>query len=357
MALLSHEALDAARHMGDPEADAVVDALGPEAWSVNAMLRHVHRNDEALPPGVPSSVRALFAEHAALPSWYDEARARRAERWASRHMLHVTVALFCASLPTAYAAERGARVLATTGRMTGAQLDRRVNETAQFVLDVVREGGLAPGGSAIRAVQKVRLVHAAVRRHVRASFDDTPINQEDMLGTLCTFSVVVTRSLRLLGIAVTPEEEEDYYQLWRAVGAMLGIRHELLPATAPEALDLSRRIASRHLRASPHGRALMASLLAGMEDHVPGLRWVPRYLVRYLVGDEMADCLGVPGSGVLQDKLVALRILPRAPRAGLASLLRGLSLAVGRPLCDAAVTAKLRASPAAFAMPVSVATR
>ena len=72
-------------------------------------------------------------------------------------------------------------------------------------------------------------MHAAVRPHLAArglAEGETPINQEDLLGTLFCFSVVVIRSLRLLGAPVSDEDADDYYHLWRAVGAMLGIREQ-----------------------------------------------------------------------------------------------------------------------------------
>jgi hypothetical protein len=352
--ILSHDALDAARRMGDPEADAVVTSLGREAWAVNATLRHLHRNGDPIPDGVPERVRRFCSEDVALPPWFDVARVGRAQRWASRHALHVTVALFCASLPTAYAAARGARVLRMTGRMEGTKLDRRVNETAQFVLDAIAEGAFAPEGCAIRSIQKVRLVHAAVRRTLSAKNDgddEVPINQEDMLGTLCTFSVVVTRSLRRLGVPVGDDEAEDYFQLWRAVGAMLGIRDDLLPRDERAALDVAERIAERHFRASADGRALMAALLAGMEEHVPVCRFAPRYLVRHLVGETIADHLGVPCASDVGAQLALLRLLPRRSTRPLASAALGLSSLLGRPLLGAVVMAKLRGAAPAFAMP------
>ena len=114
MILLSHAELDAARRLGDPPADAAVAALGRDAWIVNAALRHVHRNGEPLPEGVPPIVRRLFTEQACIPRWFEQDRVHRAQGWAAGRLFPITVALFCASLPTAYAAARGARVLAAT---------------------------------------------------------------------------------------------------------------------------------------------------------------------------------------------------------------------------------------------------
>src|SRR6185503_16093268 len=134
---LTDTQLDQARQRGDAPADAVLAQLGPDAWASAAQLRHVYRNDAPLPATLARAVLELFEQHARLPPWFEPARARRAATFAERRLLPITVALFCASLPSAYAAARGSRVLAATGRMHGAALDQRVNETAQFVLDVL----------------------------------------------------------------------------------------------------------------------------------------------------------------------------------------------------------------------------
>ncbi|HTJ82686.1 MAG TPA: oxygenase MpaB family protein [Polyangiaceae bacterium] len=360
MRLLSHEELDAARQVGDPPADALAQSLGRDAWVVNAALRHLHDNGAPLPDATPRSVRDFFETHVAIPSWADARRIRRAQQFASRHLFHVTVSLFCASLPISYAAERGARVLVATGRMQGDELDKRVNETAQFILDIVAEDGFGPRGSAVRAIQKVRLVHAAVRTHLQArGFDDSEvaINQEDQLGTLFSFSALVIRSLRKLGVQITDTEADDYHHLWHVVGAMLGIREDLLPPTYFAAHELGDRISARQLRGSEHGRLLMKTLLAGMEAHVPHLRAAPRHLVRHLIGDRLADELGVPGADAFRTTRAAFQLLPRLPIAPLGGLARRLTPIVGRPLLEAVVAAKLGGIPPTFAMPERVGSR
>lgn len=348
---MSHDQLDAARHVGDEPADRVVRALGREVWAVNALLRNVHENSEPLPAALPEATIELFREHAALPPWFDEVRVRRAGAWAQAHLPQITLALFCASLPSSYAAARGARVLAATGRMQGNDLDRRVNETAQFVLDVVTENAFGATGCALLSIRKVRLIHAAVRASLRAHSDEVPINQEDLLGTLFAFSVVVVHSLRRLGCAVSAEQAEDFYQLWRTAGMMLGIQEPLLPATFPEASELAIRIAQRQMGPSEHGRALFAALLARMRAHVPFAHAAPGHLVRYLVGDEVAAILGLACPSSFRDALSVMGLLPGLPRA-----LRGapppwLIASLSRPLLEAIIATKLDGAAVNFAMP------
>ena len=356
--MLSHCELDALRRIGDPEADATVATIGQDAWIVNATLRHVHRNVEPLPDAVPVVVRQFFADHVALPAGVDHARVARAQAFATRHQLPIMLSLLSASLPTTYGAARGARVLTATGRMAGKDLDGRINETAQFLLDLLAPGGFSAGGSGLRALQKVRLMHAAVRAQlsrapVDASAPEVAINQEDLLGTLFAFSIVVLRALRRLGITVTSEQAEDYYQLWRVIGGLLGVRQPLLPDDFNAACDLSDRIASRHLEPSAHGRQLMAELLAGMERHVPTrMRRAPRVLVRHLVGDALADALAVPSDPTAQATLVVARLLPDRSATGFSLRLASM---FARPLLAGLIGAKLGGAPPAFAMPSKLA--
>jgi hypothetical protein len=345
---MSATALDAARLRGDPVADELVATLGDRAWPVVVLMRGVQGNREALPAALPVEARRFFAPEPA-PAWLDPRRVQRAQRWAQEHLLHVTTALFCASLPSAYAAERGARVLAATERMR-TDVDRRVNETARFVLAVLAPGSLESDGGGIRAIQKTRFVHALVRRTLAGQAGagdraDRPINQEDLLGTLLGFSVIVIGAVRRLGVTVEPRAADDFFHLWRGVGALLGIEEPLLPPDFAAARQAAAMIGARQFRPSPHGRALMATLLARLEAHLPVLPDVPRLLVRHLLGERLAELLGVPPASEPPAAALALgRVLGRGRALGQGLLLQATPL-LARPLLEAIVAAKLGRAP------------
>ena len=115
----------------------------------------------------------------------------------------------------------GTEVLAYT-KFLKVDATRRVRETAQMVMDVMCPHGLEPGGRGVRATMKVRVMHAIVRHmighdpharpnpsdaHLRAQFG-VPINQEDMVYTLMTFSYVVVQGFSDMGYAMTREERD-----------------------------------------------------------------------------------------------------------------------------------------------------
>ena len=140
----------------------------------------------------------------------------RGEQFFLLYGLASSTLLACASLPQCYVMKYGTEVLAYT-KFLQVEPTRRIRETAQMVMDVMVPGGLEPGGRGVRATMKVRVMHAIVRHMImndpraaanpsdpelRAKFG-LPINQEDMVYTLMTFSYVVIEGFRIMGYDMT----------------------------------------------------------------------------------------------------------------------------------------------------------
>jgi hypothetical protein len=315
--------LDACRSEGDPEADALVrgilDEVGDRAAAETPPARRLLRalqTDDALPDGrLPPPVRQLLRAPLPGPRRSGDA-VRRGEEVFAEHGPEILMALGCYSLPAAYAANDGVRVLAQTGFLE-SHPTRRLVETAQMVVDVMRPGGLDPEGAGVRTARKVRLMHAAIRTLIltRASpaWDaralGVPINQEDLAGTLCTFAWLPLDALRRLGVRVSPADEDAYVLAWGVVGRILGLREALIPTGAAEAEALTRRIQGRQIRTgrpNPDGRELTRALLDMMEAHLPvrALRFGPASLMRLFLPPAVADALGIPHRP-LHDRFVA----------------------------------------------------
>ncbi|KAN0059853.1 hypothetical protein ACQY0O_008427 [Thecaphora frezii] len=168
-------------------------------------------------------------------------------------------------------------------RIDKARADRtwsRLLETTQFVLDVMESveslrppcyamasasacdpvkdhGGPESGGQAWQSAARVRLLHTAVRERVLrsasrstrtagTSYDveknGVPINQEDLLATLCSFSVAPLASLQAMGLRPSLQEREDYIALWRHVGFYMGIEPALLRSCFSDAATADRAL-------------------------------------------------------------------------------------------------------------------
>jgi ER-bound oxygenase mpaB/B'/Rubber oxygenase, catalytic domain len=136
---------------------------------------------------------------------------------------------------------------------------------------------------------------------LKASFG-LPINQEDMVYTLMTFSYVVIEGFRSMGYQMTDRQREGYIHCWNVVGYLMGIREELLPASFAEASQLFEAIQRRQHGQSEAGRKLTAALLEAVQDALPGDHHDPLVaaLARKLVGDATADTLGIQRPTLIQ---------------------------------------------------------
>ncbi len=356
-----------ARYLGDPTADVLVAKLlrSPSA-KIDEAFAALCRGDARAIERLPENVRR-FLESEALPSSVDRARLIAAQRFAHKHAVAIATALFCAALPAAFTGAKGVAVLYNTGRLH-EDMDRRVNETGRFVFDVLTPKSFE-SGRAVLSIQCVRLMHAAVRVRVSQSAAgshaagsqtaerEVPINQEDLLGTLACFSVVVLDAMRKMGVEVTPTEAEDFFYLWRTVGLLLGIRPSLLPRDVASAERQRDRIFARQGVSSRDGRELAAILVAGIEQHLParGGNVLAPSLIRLFLGDASASILGVRDALRPSD---LERLLPAAGtwlgRAG-RGLLGAALPSLGRTALEAMIAIKLGGADPSFFRPLEAA--
>lgn len=364
----SDAALEALRSEGDPLADETVAGYFADldGGDPSALMRGLVRHQVLPPEDQDTHVAAYLSRPLELPTWFDAGEVARGQECFAQWGPHVFTALYAGALPTAYACARGVEVLGLTARLV-TDTKRRLNETAQFHLDVMAPGGLHPGRTGMASVRHVRLMHAAVRWLVahdpRADWDPSrglPINQEDLLETLLTFTEVVFEVFDRTGVDYTGAEAEAYLHAWSVVGHLIGVRPDLLPLTRVDAVDLMAIVRRRQFGASDAGRVLTEALLdQGRKLAPPGLRGLPATTVRYYVGDTAADLLAVPPADwtrVLFGPLAALTRRMSVERAH-RSLLRALSTRIGRGMLQLAVSAERGGDRPAFAIPVALADR
>ena len=297
--------LESMRQVGDPPADTVDAELfaggATVVQAVNYLMRDLVENDDLPSRALPQHLRDYFSA-SPLPGWADPARLALGTELFHRFGPLTILLLNTYSLPVCYAARRGVQVLARTDRLH-SNPRRRVVETAQLVIDVMSPGGLDPGsrGAGLRSAQKVRLMHAMVRHMLGKdpSWDPAlglPINQEDLAGTLCAFSVAVLKGLARLEVELSAAEVDAYMHTWNVVGHVMGVRDELLPGDFAAGEVLSDRIGERNFEACPEGQMMTRALLDMMAAMVPGTVFdeVPAQFVRHFVGEAIADMLAVP---------------------------------------------------------------
>ncbi|MEZ4299354.1 MAG: oxygenase MpaB family protein [Polyangiaceae bacterium] len=295
-------ALESLRTSGDPEADAVVRAIFEDGHlpAVNALMARIARNDDPVPQGLPPIAADYFERTAKLPEWAEPDKLARASRVFSSVGWATAFALYYGSLPQCYAGAKGARALIGTRSFIDFP-EQRILETAQFIFDVASDGAFAEGGSGIRAPQKVRLLHAAIRRLTleQATWDmewGIPVNQEDAAATLMSFAVVIIDVWKKMGFDFSDEDNEAWLHLWKVVGHYLGVHPDLLPRDLADARALWEAITGAQWAPSDSGRALTRSLFGLADRILPHYRGanLPPTLLRHFSGDRCADLLGAP---------------------------------------------------------------
>ena len=300
--------LDEARTEGDPVADAAIDELFREGQveAVNQLMRTLVVNDGLPSEKLPAAIRDYLSRTAA-PAGIESPDMTLAQEVFGVMGPEILAVLGFYSLPADYAAKKGVQVLYRTGRLL-TNPTRRVFETTQMVVDVMAPGGLGPNGRGLRSAQKVRLMHAAVRHLLkndpRQPWDlqlGTPINQEDLAGTLMSFSFVLLDGLERLGAELAQEDREAYFRAWMAIGRIMGVKDELIPETLEECRELTQLIHERQIAGSPEGAALAKALLEGYRGLMPWLlKGAPLSTIHFFLdsdpftGQNVAELLGLP---------------------------------------------------------------
>lgn len=303
--------LDAFRRQGDPPADKamarIIEKQGEEeAYRIFDLLI---RNLEMPAGQLPAEVRPLLEATQAMPPDIGLETIAEAHRFFLDHGAKCLFLLYYKSLPLLYCMHNGAPVLVRTSRLTNEDRSlrifaRRIAETGQFLIDVMTPGELALRGRGIQSIQKVRLIHAAIRHFLIAEGWDKPklglpINQEDMAMTLMTFSVAVLDGLEQFGIQEPQPLQEAYFQTWRAIGHNLGVDQALLPDSAAEGRTLMNKILARQAAASEEGKLLTQSLVDFAQDVLrrEELALAPETIIRHLIGPKYAGMLGIQPRG------------------------------------------------------------
>jgi hypothetical protein len=352
-----------------------------------------------------------------------------AQEFFKENGLAIITALFHAALPEAYLGKRGVQVLDLTGGLV-TDWTRRIHETGQFLINVLspdpdlirvsNRTSLSPGQDAAIKSRRVRLIHAAVRwllsaiekrspRHplVMSGFDQFtvwerrmievgeeeehaegetkpkckggPLNQEDLLATLGTFTTVTFQALDKMAISFDDDDREAYYHLWNVVGWHLGIGatsavdeldlreapwtgNQILPLSVLEMDCQYERFRQRLLRRSEQGCRLAKALVQELAYPLPNaMSDAPCFLVRYFIGDERANDLEIEEGGYAQVLIRRSDLLQWATRRLRKSKVGELSVSLLSQMVTRyalrAFVSQARSSEGGFAIGPQIASR
>ncbi len=298
----SVQTLDALRQQGDTPADDLIRDLfeNKQAKLLNIAFRQLERNQDIHKDSLPEAIRDFFVQEGAMPDWTNEALLQQGTVFFRKYAAQFSAMLSFLSLPYTYAAANGVKVLYLTKRIH-EDTAKRLHETARYLVDITAPDTFAPEGNGIVSSLKVRLMHAAVRYHLKRDkrWDiawGLPVNQEDMIGTNLAFSALPILGLKKMKYHLKQYDMTAYLHLWKVAGKFLGSTPLYLPNRYQEAINLADRVGERQFQSSEEGKALTQSLIAFLEKSI--VRRFPKDFVttymRFLMGDEISNILGIP---------------------------------------------------------------
>ena len=334
---INEQLLENFRSQTDPLADNTISKIvsSGEKERVNQVMKLLFTNESfhkgmfsTLGEELSNILDEYIQSTSKLPDWADASKIKNGEKLFSLYGPAIFMLLNVSSLPMCYTCAKGAQVLYETGRLLTHKgnidpLARRLMETAQMVVNVLSNGGLAENGKGIVTVQKVRLIHASIRYYLKqgqyqgekwdTSTFGEPINQEDLAGTLMSFGPVILAGMKQLNIEVSEAQQADYMHCWKVVGYLMGIDGRLLPDSFEDGFELATRILEHQAEASEAGEALTNSCIQFMNVLIPGNLFddVPAYFIRYFLedftissGKDLSPCIGLPKEDSVKDRIV-----------------------------------------------------
>lgn len=270
------EFLNKKRLVGDPHADRAATALfqfldGRSRDEVHAYIKEFISRDftgnwkQLLPGQDPPELVDFFERFDDFDLTPEEIQ--MLEKGAKFFQVYgptITLGLALRSLLKQYAHTKAIEVLRMT-TLLEKFVNRRILETMQFVIDVMAGTWIDPDNGKLNlkhpgifSIKKLRLLHAMIRYRILhkqtpvelGEYDQAhfgyPINQEDMVFALHTFSIETIQALQEMKENLTNEQIEDYYQCWRIIGRSLGIDRDLEPSNYADGLELQNKIYQRH---------------------------------------------------------------------------------------------------------------
>ncbi|EOR93413.1 hypothetical protein ADIARSV_3492 [Arcticibacter svalbardensis MN12-7] len=303
----SNQFLSSKRLRGDAEVELFISRNFSDPITKTALsgwLSQIKQNSTLSPLPDEYLGETFISNAQKLPVWADKKRMKNGSRFFVQHAEQIMQLLGLLSLPYCYAAADGAMVLYLT-ELLKSNAGKRLTDTAEFIWDVMAPNAFEIDGKGFASCLKIRLTHAAARYYTLKSgkWDSAmgfPINQEDMAGTNLSFSLIVIRGLRKLGHSISYEEQQSFLHLWNVIGYLLGLEDDLLTQDGKSAHALELAIRKRHFKISEQGSELTRVLISYFDSATPSnisLKDIHQ-LMRYLLGDEIANLLNIPNSSI-----------------------------------------------------------
>ena len=294
--------------LDDPAADAAVEALAP--LGREKMARFIAAGmdgDAGVFSQAPPELQAFFAEIEERPAWYHDV-ALDGRRVFHEYSDLFVPAFFVVTLMNA--ASLVSKAFYATGRVmtTGGGI-RRIRQNTRHFVEIMLPGSLDRHGDGWKHSVRIRLIHAQVRRLIRASgeWDESvfgaPLSLAHMALSSANFSASMIRHAMRLGVPMDAAARESFMQTWRYASLLIGSPEALLFEGDEERTHELSRISSVCEPLPEKEAAAIADALVRALPIVAGKR-TPRErramiayasrVSRALLGAELSNRMGLP---------------------------------------------------------------
>jgi len=218
-----------------------IENLGAQIRLINPTLHELLMNEKLEKEKVADPRLSIFLKSAYTePSWLDWNLIEKGQQLFKRYEVSALLCLLCYSLVGGFTAPRIVNVLYLSSDLSKSRdlVFRRLLETLDMVFSCMESPEALKPGPMNRGwvhALRTRLVHSSVRVHLtsKPTWDTSkagiPINQEDLISTLFTFSFNILKIMRFLGAPIHPVDEHAYLHTWRYIGYLIGIQEKNNP--------------------------------------------------------------------------------------------------------------------------------
>ncbi|XP_061502651.1 uncharacterized protein LOC1276428 [Anopheles gambiae] len=160
-----------------------------------------------------------------LPTWFDEAKFKRGQKFYTDNRFGILQANFC-SLLVLLADPKGLRILEHTGKSSTTETARKRYVSTFIHMSDWYECELVPGSKSWKSLSQVRRMHLSASNSAKKR-NLGFISQPEMALTTFGFMGFPLVRPHLLGIRYdNREDREAFIHFWAVIGFMLGVRDE-----------------------------------------------------------------------------------------------------------------------------------
>ena len=299
--------------VGDPVMDAVVEELAPlPQGQVHRLISAGMDEDFDGLRNAPQLLRDFFIDAPQPdPDWLDYDAFTPGVRAFQRNSVSVLSAFVTGVLIDGFST-----LISKSFVQTGRIFDNgvwRLKQNNRHQMEIFWPGGLERHGDGWKLSVRIRFVHAQVRRLLAQTEEwdhdawGVPISAAHVGYSAACFAARTVKHSESLGARYSAEERAGFHAVWRYAAYLMGIPETILFVDEDDALNLYR-IGST-CEPPPTTEAILmtnalinsAPLVAGITDMEERKKLVNKVIYpvsRGLVGDELADKLSFPKSGL-----------------------------------------------------------